>query len=238
MKIFTTKEIFLSLIASALGLLVTELVYAQEQPKKEDPYAGQYERVQPPQPTSSKDKIEVVELFWYRCPHCYYLEKNDNFKNWLQNKPDDVVFTQMPAVFPNDKWIPLAKAYYTAEKLGVLTGLGGKDGLHLSLFKEIHDPPKRTMNNEGALQRLFVKHGVSQKDFTDTYNSFAVKTKIGQAESMTTRYGITGVPAIIVNGKYRLSSEKTGGYEKMMKVIDYLIDKERQLQATDTPTTK
>ena len=232
MKIFTTKEILLSSIISAFCLLVTNLVYAEDQPKKEDPYTGQYELVQPPQPTSSKDKIEVVELFWYRCPHCYHFEKNEHLKNWLRNKPADVVFIQMPAVFPNDKWIPLAKAYYTAEALGVL------DKVHLPLFQAIHEPPKRSMNNEKALQRLFVKHGVSEEDFTKTYNSFSIETKIRQAEGMTTRYGITGVPVIIVNGKYRLGSEKTGGYENLMKVIDYLIDKERQLQATDTPATK
>jgi thiol:disulfide interchange protein DsbA len=140
----------------------------------------------------------------------------------------------MPAVFPNDRWLPLAKAYYTAEILGIL------EKVHHPLFVAIHEQ-KRKMNSEQALTAFFVQHaGISAELFEKTFNSFTVDSKIRTAAMMTKHYGITGVPMIIVNGKYRLTSEKTNGYENMMKVIDHLIAKEHKVKVavqTHSPVT-
>jgi thiol:disulfide interchange protein DsbA len=213
---------YLLVVLFASSFFLTHFAYAATK-SASDPYAGKYELVTPPQPTTTPDKVEIVELFWYRCPHCYSFEKFLRKTSWLQKKPDYAEFTHMPAVFDQDKWIPLAKAYYVAESLGVL------DKVHLPIFAAIHDR-RRNMNSEPALQKLFNEYaGISQEDFTKTYNSFAIATKISRAKEMTTRYGITGVPVVIVNGKYRLNSEKTDGYENMMLIIDYLVEKEHTI---------
>ncbi len=186
----------------------------------DDSYAGKYELITPPQQTSAPEgKVEVVELFWYTCPHCYRFDES-HLKDWKNNKPKNVHFINMPAVFGNnDRRLPLAKAYYVAEALKV------SNKIHTPLFKAIHDD-NRDMNNKRSLQKLFSKHGVSVKDFNDTYDSFWVTTQINRAKTMTKGYGIGGVPVIIVNGKYRLTSEMANGYNEMMKVLDYLIKKE------------
>lgn len=188
----------------------------------DDPYAGKYELVTPPQKTVNPNKVEVVGVFWYTCPHCYYFEKN-YLKNWQKTKADYVELIHMPAVFSNnDRRLSLAKAYYTAQVLDVL------DKIHPALFKAIHDD-KRQMNNENALQSLFAEHGVSKMNFTRAYNSFFVDLKIRHAKEMTKGYALRAVPAVIVNGKYRLSSTIAEGYVNMMKILNYLIEKEHKL---------
>ncbi|OGT32918.1 MAG: hypothetical protein A2W28_01300 [Gammaproteobacteria bacterium RBG_16_51_14] len=181
-------------------------------------YAGQpYVRIQPPQPTQTEDKIEVVEVFWYGCPHCYefepYLEK------WLENKPADVEFRRMPGVF-RDSWIPHAHAFYTAEKLGVL------DIIHKPLLDAIHKN-KQNLFNEESLKEFFVKHGVDGDAFTEIFHSNEVETRVKQAFVMGQRYGLTGVPAIIINGKYRTGGDLAGSLPEVLPVIDSLVEQER-----------
>ncbi len=196
------------------------------------PYAGQYQLITPTQPTNNPDKVEVVSVFRYSCPHCNYFEKT-YLKNWLSTKPDYVEFMYMPAVFKNDRQIPLAKAYYTAEALDVV------DKVHKSIFRTIHeDKPKSSMNNETTLQRFFAKYGVIMGDFTEAYNGFYVDTKMRQAEKMAIDYDIRSVPTIIINGKYRLTSDKAKGYINMMKIINYLIEREHKLITAPQATTK
>jgi thiol:disulfide interchange protein DsbA len=174
----------------------------------------QYTRLEVPQPTSDPDKIEVVEMFSYACPHCFHLDPYIN--EWLKSKPEDVVFIRLPVVF-RPQWEPLAKAYFTAELLGVL------DKTHSALFDAIH-VKHQNLENEAALRDFFASHGVNPKDFDKTYNSFAVAVKVNHAKLMTRRYAITGVPTLIVNGKY-----STGGEDRnVLKVVDYLIAKERK----------
>lgn len=175
-----------------------------------------YIPITPPQPTSTKDKVEVVELFWYGCPHCYRLEPY--VKRWLKKKPDNVKFVRMPGVL-NPGWELLARAYYTAEILGIV------DKVHSPIFDTIHGKRKR-LNSEAAVMNLFKEYGVSEDDFKRTFRSFAVETKIRRARDMGRRYQAEGVPAIIVNGKYRVSATTAGGAAKIFKVVDYLIKQE------------
>jgi len=182
----------------------------------------EYTALASPQPTNSGDKIEIVELFWYGCPHCYRLEPE--MEQWLANKPDDVEFVRMPAIV-GPPWELLAKAFYTAEFLGVM------DTMHLALFDYLHKDKKKIIN-EAELQAFFVEQGVSNEDSRNTYTSFAVAMKGNNSKLMTQRYGITGVPTIIVNGKYNTSGSLAGSNENIIKVMDYLIAQERTALAT------
>ncbi len=178
----------------------------------------QYTALANPQPTGNPEKIEVVELFWYGCPHCYRLEPY--IAEWRAGKADDVDFVQMPAII-GPPWELLAKAFYTAQFLGV------QDKIHVALFEAIHKD-KKTFKDEAAVEALFVAQGVSEQDFKKTFNSFAVSIKVNNAKLMTKRYALTGVPAIIVNGKYNTSGTLAGSNENIIKVVDYLVDQERQ----------
>jgi thiol:disulfide interchange protein DsbA len=185
-----------------------------------DPYAGHYQQIEPSVATANPNKVEVVELFWYTCPHCYHFNEN-YLHSWLKQKPSYVEFIQMPAVYDlSPKRTVFAKAFYTAEALGVL------DKVNEPMFKAIHKE-RRRINNQKALQALFAKYaGVSKADFDMVYNSFFTDMKIRRAKEMTMKYGIRGVPAVIVNGKYRLGAQITGSYKNLMEILDHLIDKE------------
>lgn len=177
----------------------------------------EYNRVTPAVSTTSGGKIEVVELFWYGCPHCFQFEPY--LHNWLKTKPANVEFIRIPATF-RPLWKLHARAYYSAEVLGVL------DKLHKPLFDTYH-LDKNRLDTKKALRKVFVKHGVKGSDFDDVFHSFAVEAKLARAIDLTQRYGIRGVPSMIVNGKYR-TSNKISGHANMLEVVDYLISKERR----------
>lgn len=209
----------------SLGISLSLLVAFSQaaEPESDNPYAGMYELVVPPVPTSTDRKVEVVELFWYTCPHCFHFEK-EFLTSWLKNISSDVVFLHMPAVF-NEKNIFFAKVYYTAEALNIL------NKIHMPLFDAIHN--QRRQLDEAGVRELFLQQaGINEQDFQRAFDSFGVDTQVRRANELTVRYGNKVVPTIVVNGKYRLSSEMTDGYVNMMKVIDYLIEKERKLMAT------
>ena len=182
-----------------------------------------YTEISPAQPTQSGDKIEVLEIFWYGCPHCYDFEPY--IHRWLDNKPDDVVFRRMPGIF-NKTWIPHGKAYFTAVKLGVL------DQIHSPLFDALHKEKKRIYDDR-ALKKFFTQQGIDKDEFTKVYESDEVETKVKQAYIMGQRYKVTGVPAVIVNGKYMVSGNTAGSFSQMLKVIDQLVDKERASTAKE-----
>jgi thiol:disulfide interchange protein DsbA len=184
---------------------------------------AEYLRLVKPQPTAAADKVEVVELFWYGCPHCFYLEPH--LDKWLENKPDDVEFVRLPAVL-GKSWELLGKAYFTAELLGVV------DKIHQPLFEAIHVKNQK-FRDVAALEDFFVSHGVAGKDFKNTFHSFAVAVKINNAKLMTRRYAISGVPTLIVNGKFSTGASIAGSNEDVIKVLDFLIKQERA--AGDAP---
>ncbi|MEM7027639.1 MAG: thiol:disulfide interchange protein DsbA/DsbL [Pseudomonadota bacterium] len=185
--------------------------------------ADGYITISPAQPTQTGDKIEVVEVFWYGCPHCYdfepYVEK------WLETKPDDVELRRMPGVF-RKSWIPHAKAFYAAEKMGVL------DKVHQPIFEAMHKKRKK-LNDFDALEDLFSDQGIDSGEFKKAYNSDEVDTKVKQAYLMGQRYKVPGTPAMIVNGKYLVSGSSAGSFENMIKVVTELADKERALAARE-----
>lgn len=159
------------------------------------------------------NKIEVVEMFWYGCSHCFAFEPA--LHQWLKTKPKNVNFVRVPAVF-NPTWGLHARAYYTAEVLGVL------EKTHQAMFDAMHIK-KLKMASTDELANFYAKHGVSKEAFIETFNSFAVDTKVRRAADLSRSYGIDGVPSLIVNGKYRTSGSLAGGRDGMLKVVDHLI---------------
>jgi len=218
----------------AFWITITSLFLLSTSYAEEDAFAGKYDLITTPQPTNNSEKIEVVELFWYNCPHCYQFEQL--LGPWLKKQPKDVEVIFMPAIF-NESWGILAKAYYTAEVLGIL------DKTHDALFEAIH-VKRQKIKTEQDIQNFFAGYGITPEEFHNVYNGFSVDTKTRRAKLMTRKYGVTGVPALIVNGKYRVSGSHVTSYGEMVEVVNHLIQKERaQMKAaqlkdsTGTPMT-
>lgn len=177
---------------------------------------GQYEVLNNIQAVSTGDKIEVLELFWYRCPHCNTLEVP--LQEWLKNgKPEYAEYVAFPAVL-STRWEPEARSFYTLEALDLL------DELHGKLFYAIHSE-HRQLGSAESFAEWVEEQGYSAQDVLDTYESFAVNTKLNYAKTMTRNYDIQGVPAIIVDGKYRTSVSQAGDYDTLFEVINFLVEK-------------
>jgi protein dithiol oxidoreductase (disulfide-forming) len=177
-----------------------------------------YRTYVPPQPTETGNKIEVIEFFYYGCPHCFHLEPYIN--KWLSNAPKDVAFRRIPAVF-SDSWIPLAKTFYALDALGELNRLNDAvyDAIHV---KHID------LSQEPTLFDWVAQQGIDRKKFADVYNSFSVKNRAEFAKTLTSTYAIEGTPSLVVDGKYLTSPSMTGSYQSVMQVLEQLIDMARQ----------
>lgn len=191
---------------------------AQAEEFKEDVH---YKRITG-QPAPGGDNVEVQEFFWFGCPHCYSFEPHLNA--WLKNKPANVEFTRIPAVF-RPKWTLHARLYYALEILGQ------DEKVRPEVFKYMHKQ-RRKLDSIDTILKFVSKHGIDESEFLDTMNSFAVETRIRKAQKLQTDYTISGVPAIVVNGKYLVTGAMAGSYEKMLKVMDYLIEKESKKSAS------
>lgn len=179
---------------------------------------GFYTEISPAQPTKADGKIEVLEIFWYGCPHCYSFEPY--LQQWLKNKPENVELRLMPGIL-NNNWVPHARAFYTAVILGVL------DKIHNPLFNAIHKN-KRNIFTEKSIKAFFIEQGVKEEEFNRIFNSKEVDKFVREAYIMQKDSRITGVPSIIVNGKYRTSPTMAQSYDNLLKVIDHLVDKESE----------
>jgi len=169
--------------------------------------------------TDNPSKIEVVELFWYGCIHCYQLEPQ--LHTWVNKLPADVVFKRVPGL-PRADWAPMAKAYYAMETLGVL------DKLHGKLFDAIHKSRTLKPTDEAAAIDWVTKEGgLDKKKVQEAFNSFTSNTKLNRAAQIFRDSGATGVPALIIDGKYVTSSSMAGGNVQVLKVADHLIAKAR-----------
>lgn len=169
-----------------------------------------------PQPTETGDKIEVLEVFMYTCPHCFHLEPT--LDKWQETKPANVEFRRMPAVFGPRPDLQ-ARAFYAAELLGV------EDKFTLAMFDTLH-VKKQKVTDENAVVAVAEGAGIDGAEFRKALDSFFVNMKVNRARDATKNYGIDGVPAVVVNGKYRTSPAQATGREGMVKVIDHLIARE------------
>ncbi len=174
------------------------------------------------QPTSSGDKIEVLEFFWFGCPHCYAFEPS--IEAWLKNKPANVEFIRVPAVF-RPSWTLHARLYYALEIMG-------QDKRLVPVVFEYLNKQRRKLDSIDQILNFVSKHGIDRSEFLDTMNSFAVESRIRKAQQLQQDYAIEGVPTIAVNGKYVVNGTMAGSHEKMIQVMDYLIQKESKKEAT------
>jgi len=178
-----------------------------------------YVRVVPAQPTSvAPGKVEVIEVFWYGCSHCFALDPA--LESWrTRNKPAYVEFVRIPAMW-NDATRMHARVFYTAQVLGKL------DELHSQIFREIH-ASGNPLNTVEKISAFFRDHGVSADDFQKAFSSFAVENKLQQADFLNRRYRIDSVPMLIVNGKYRTDLGMAGSEERLFSLIGELAASER-----------
>lgn len=202
------------LTAGAIGLLAGVGGFARAALE-----AGRdFKQLGQPLATETGSRIEVLEFFWYGCPHCFDLEPV--MEKWLKKAPADVELRRVPAIF-RDTWAPGARLYYALEALGELKRLHGEvfDAIH------IHRIPLHT--DEKVMASWLEKKGVERKKFQDTYSSFAMQGRVARAQQITRASRIDGVPAIIVDGRYLTSGSMAGTYDAMMGVIDELLQRVR-----------
>ena len=190
---------------------------------------GAFLEINPPIATDGKGKIEVVEFFWYECPHCYALEPY--LEKWVKQLPGDVEFRRVPAMF-NERWIISARVYYALEAMGLL------DKLHRPLLDAIHKDRLR-ITDEAQLTAWLKAQGVDVAKFSATLKSFAVEGRLKRAQSIVQGSRIDGVPALMVNGQYIVAAGAGGSEERMLAIADSLIDRSRKASpATTAPAKK
>jgi protein dithiol oxidoreductase (disulfide-forming) len=173
-----------------------------------------YQKIVPAQPTGvAPGKVEVAEVFWYGCNHCFTLDPA--IESWrAKGKPAYVEFTRVPAMW-NDQTRMHARVFYTAELLGKL------DQLHSLIFRELHVSGNQ-LNTVDKISAFFQQHGVSKDEFTKAFSSFAVESKLQRADLLNRRYRINSVPTMIVNGKYSADVASAGGEPQLFSLIDEL----------------
>lgn len=193
-----------------------------------------YAELDPAIPTNNSDKVEVVDIFMYTCPHCYDFKLV--FDPWKKGGhfPDYIDYHPLPAVF-NQHQIAAAKAFYTAEAFGVL------EQFHDKAFDVLHkeNRPFKTQQDHNWIALVAEVAGVDEDKVSGTYKSFAIDNKVRQANELTIKYGISGTPTMIINGKYRFSASTTGSHQNTVELAKKLAAQEWQtMQAKKAVTTK
>ena len=167
---------------------------------------------------SPDKKVEVVEFFWYECPHCFAFEPT--LEPWVAKLPADVAFRRVPVGF-TARHVATQKLYYALEEMGLL------DKMHRKVFNAIHVQNQR-LNTESDITTFVVASGVDGAKFTSSYKSFSVNSKATRAKQLSEAYKIDGVPALGINGRFYTSGALAGSNEKALAVADFLIQRSRQ----------
>lgn len=189
-----------------------------------DPQMGeQFDQVAQQITTDQPAKIEVLELFWYGCPHCYHMEQP--LDAWVKKLPADVYFKRMPAL-PNANWAPMAKTFFAMQELGIF------DKLHSQLFDAIHKTKTLNPADEAAAMDWVIKQGGLDKIKVEkAFKSFAINMQMNKAMQTFRASGATGVPALIIDGKYITGSSMAGGNEAALQTADFIINNVRKDRA-------
>ncbi|MCG6900432.1 MAG: thiol:disulfide interchange protein DsbA/DsbL [Gammaproteobacteria bacterium] len=201
--------------SSLLAILLTILLSAMAAAATETP-AG-FRQVEEATSVPNPARVEVIDFFWYGCPYCNLFEPQ--LESWLANKPTNVDFIRIPAVI-RPGWSNLARAYYTAETLGIL------DPLHERLFAAIHKEDQ-DLEDIDTLAELFTAQGIDRARFEEAYTSSEVDRKVQEAAVLTRRYGVDSVPAIVVNGQYRTDPVLAGGASRILDAVNAFIASEQ-----------
>ena len=172
-----------------------------------------YTVIQNPGKSAVPGKIEVREFFWYGCPRCFKLEPY--MQTWLKKMPKDIYFVRTPAAM-NKVWEQNARGYYVSEALGV------RKKTHIPLFHAVQEGQQ--IFDQASQAQFFAKYGVPAAKFNSMYNSFPISAKVAESNKLAQQYQLSGVPAVVVNGKYVVQGEDG----KVTQVVDYLINLERK----------
>ncbi|AKH38823.1 MULTISPECIES: thiol:disulfide interchange protein DsbA/DsbL [Nitrosomonas] len=211
-KLFKFFLVFITLNLSGILFAQAEIIEGRD-----------YIVLATPQPTEDQRSIEVIEFFWYGCPHCY--ELHPHIDNWRKNAPKDVKFRYVPAIF-RANWTPAAKTFYAMEALGITKEL------HDKVYKAIHRD-KIDLSKEAVLFDRIEKQGIERAKFINAYNSFSVQNQVAKVSQMIRQYKLTGVPALVVEGKYITSGKMSGTPRDTIQVLNELIDKARKERASN-----
>ena len=165
-----------------------------------EPVEGaEYHRLQNAQPTDTGKKVEVLEFFWYNCPHCFAFEPS--LTEWVKKRGDSIVFRRVPVGF-RESFVPQQKLYYTLEAMNRMD-------VHKQVFDAIH-VSRQKLDKEEAILEFIDKHGVDRKKFLETYNSFSVQSKVNRVRQLQETYRIDGVPTVVIDGQYITSPSIVG----------------------------
>ncbi len=223
MNIHNLKRVFISLLLTLVFSLLSVNTFAEDGHGHDHaPVAnfieGQhYHRITPAVETDVEDgKVEVLELFWYGCPHCFQFEPY--LTGWKDTKADYITFTRMPAVL-NKGWLAHARAYYALETMGEL------QRIHPIFFEAIHVQGRHLRDVE-SMARFLSQHDVDADKFKSAYDSLYVETKINRSGQLVRQYGSSSVPTVIINGKYRTSASDAGGFDNVLRLINMLAEQE------------
>lgn len=204
-------------IIRTLGISLFALLFIAQANAQSYEEGRHYVELDVPVRTASDTGVEVAEVFWYGCPHCY--EFKPLIESWVENAPDYVNYVQIPAAL-GASWEPHAKAFYAVEAMGEL------DKVHDAFFEALAGE-RRQLNSGEALKDFVAEHGVDGEEFLKNYNSFGVNARMQQAQSKIRGARVTGTPTVIVAGKYRVTASMAGSHEAALDVVDYLIEQER-----------
>jgi thiol:disulfide interchange protein DsbA len=204
------------LFACAWMLLAASPVAAQQTAVQKPVRADVDYRVIKPQPVASG--IEVIDFFWYGCPHCYNLQPA--LERWISRKPADVTVRRIPAIL-RESWAPHARIYYTLETLGEV------ERLHQRVYHGYH-VEELFMSKPEVMSEWAVRNGITRERWDEAYNSAAVLRKVEEAARLTKAYSISGTPSLVVNGRYLTSGNMVESLGSMLTVLDGLIDKMRR----------
>lgn len=185
-----------------------------------EPVAGKdYKLIEPAQATSSGNKIEVLEFFFYGCSHCFHL--HPELTAWERKMPKDVELVLVPTIF-NPSWEPMAYTYYALE------ALGQNQKLHNDLF-EAWNVKNIDLSDESKITAFVSKFGVDSKKFSEAYHSFGMQSKIMRSKQLTQTYRISGTPTMIVDGRYLITGLQPAA---AIQVMDELVNKVRKERAS------
>ncbi len=222
---------FLAPLASPMAALMAALSFAfiaaSAVASPTEPVEGaEYHRLQNAQPTDTGKKVEVLEFFWYNCPHCFAFEPS--LTEWVKKRGDTIVFRRVPVGF-RESFVPQQKLYYTLEAMNRMD-------VHKQVFEAIH-VGRQKLDKEEAILDFIDKHGVDRKKFLEIYSSFGVQSKVSRVRQLQETFRIDGVPTVVIDGQYITSpsivgATMRGASEQAMnaatlQVMDALIAKKK-----------
>jgi len=202
-------------LLAAAGLGLPNLVWAQGKPEEGREYKALDKKVPTEAPAG---KVEVVEFFWYSCPHCNAFEPQ--LEGWVKKLPADVSFRRVPVAFRDD-FVPQQRLYYTLEAMGKV------DELHRKVFNAIH-VEKQPTAKEDQILAWAQKNGLDPAKFKEIYNSFSVQTKARKASQLQEAFQVEGVPALGVAGRWYTDGSMAGNMPHALQVTDFLVAEARK----------